>query len=278
MKINRRIPGIVILILTLTFLGACASKKSVTDTVPTVHTELVKSEASLINKSKVEDALRLYTDWNSVQLSGKIRVSSLPVSPSLKVYMKRGKELTLSASAIFVGEVFRLELTEDSLFMVNKLKKVYCKESGEKLQEIYPTLCEEVQAILLGRMIVPGGGELCDSNLSKIVVEMDKDMRKVIPDLGEFPIEVSAYYLLDKDGRISDLIVDGEQGKRFFSLDYNWKGNGASDIEAELTRKNKPLKVEISLDSPKWGAGPLSPYKLGKDFRRVGLQEFFKSI
>lgn len=278
MKISRRIPGIVFVIMALTFLGACASKKNVvTDSVPSAQAESLNVAVSK-NRSKVEDALKLYTDWNTAQISGKIRVSSLPVSPSLKVYMKRGKELTISASAIFVGEVFRLELTEDSLFIVNKLKKVYCKESGEKLKEIYPTLCEEIQAILLGRMIVPGGGLLSDSNLSKIEVEMGNDMRKVIPDLGEFPIEVSAFYLLDGDGRISDLIVEGERGKRFFSLDYDWKGNGSSEIEAVFKHRNKPMKVEISLDSPKWGANPLSPYKLGKDFRRVGIQEFFKSI
>ncbi|MDE6682248.1 MAG: DUF4292 domain-containing protein, partial [Muribaculaceae bacterium] len=211
MKINRRIPLIALAIMALTFLGACASKKNVVaDTVPALPAE------SLRAKSQVEDALRLYTDWNTAQISGKLQLSSLPVKPSLKIYMKRGKELTISASAIFVGEVFRVELTQDSLFIVNKLKKVYCKESGEKLQEIYPSLCEELQSVLLGRMIVPGNGTLSESNLSKIEVEMDKDMRKVIPSLGDFPIEVSAFYLLDKDGKISDLVVEGEQGKRLF--------------------------------------------------------------
>ncbi|MBD5189213.1 MAG: DUF4292 domain-containing protein [Bacteroidales bacterium] len=275
MKINNRIQIFVFAIMLMTVLGACASKKSVaSDSVANQNSET----AIIKNKNKVGDALALYKDWTSAQISGKLHLSSLPVSPSLKIYMKKGKELTISASAILVGEVFRVELTEDSLFVVNKLKKVYCKESGEKLRDIYPTFCEELQSVFLGRMIVPGCGTLSASNLAKIEVEMENDMRKVIPDLGEFPIDVSAFYLLDSDGRVSDLIVEGEQGKRLFTLDYTWKGNGSSDIDAVLNRGNKPVKVEISLDSPKWGASPLSRFKLGKDYKRVGFKEFFKTI
>lgn len=272
MRINKRLPVLVVAVLILSFLGACASKKNVAvDTVPGQYIES--------KPSKVDDALKLYKDWNSAQISGKIHVPSLPVTPSVKIYMKKGKELTISASAIFVGEVFRVELTEDSLFIVNKLKKVYCKESGDKLQEIYPTLCEELQSILLGRMIVPGNGTLSPANVSKVNVEMEKDMRKVIPQLGDFPLEVNAFYLIDGIGRVSNLMVEAEANRPLFSLSYDWKGNGGSDIEAVVTKKNnKPLRIEINLDAPKWGAGPLSPYKLGKDFKRVGLKEFFKSI
>ncbi|MDE6026901.1 MAG: DUF4292 domain-containing protein [Muribaculaceae bacterium] len=272
MKINRKILGIAFLLYALTFLGACASKKSVTaaSTSPSAYAD---SRAVLL-----QDALNRYGDWSSVQLSGKLHLESLPVSPSLKIYMKRGKELTISASAILVGEVFRAELTEDSLLIVNKLKKIYCKESGDKLRQIYPTLCEEVQSLLLGRMIVPGNGPLSVANIDKVNIEMENDIRKVMPELGDFPIEVGACYLLDGEGKLSDLIVEGDAGKRLFSLNYAWKGNGGSDIHVSLQRKNRPLDIDISLDSPKWDASPLSPCKIGKGFRKVGLQEFFKSI
>ena len=272
MKTNK-IFATVLLLCMMICLGGCASKKSAagSTSVPTAPA----------NDSRIvllQDALERYTDWITAQLSGKIHLESLPVSPSVKIYMKKGKELTISASAILVGEVFRAELTEDSLFIVNKIKKVYCKEGGEKLRQIYPTLCEEVQSLLLGRMIVPGNGALSKANISKVNVEMENEIRKVIPQLGDFPIDVEAFYLLGRDGRLSDLIVEGKAGKRLFSMNYQWKGNGGSDITAEVKHKNKPMEVEISLDAPKWGASPLSPYKLGKGYKKVGIQEFFKSI
>lgn len=262
----------MLLCLMLT-LGACSSKKSVAGSVDVPVAPATDSRAVLL-----QDALSRYTDWTTAQLSGKIHLESLPVSPSVKIYMKKGKELTISASAILVGEVFRAELTGDSLFIVNKINKVYCKEGGEKLRQIYPTLCEEVQSLLLGRMIVPGNGPLSMTNITKVNVEMENEIRKVSPQLGDFPIDVAAFYLLGKDGRLSDLIVEGDAGKRLFSMNYQWKGNGGADITAVVKRKNKPMEVEISLDAPKWGASPLSPYKLGKGYRKVGIQEFFKSI
>lgn len=271
MKINNTFPGFLIAIFVLSFLGACASKKGMT--TDSVSTNYIENKSS-----KVDDAIKLYTDWNTARINGKLHLSSLPVSPTLKIYMKKGKELTISASAILVGEVFRAELTEDSLFIVNKMKKTYCKESGEKLQEIYPTLCEEVQSILLGRMIVPGSGTLSASNVSKVDVETVNDMRKVMPRLGDFPIDINAYYLIDKLGRVTNLKIEADAGKPLFSLIYDWKGNGGTDIEATVTKKDRPIKVEIDLDAPKWGGEPLSPFKLGKDFKRVGLKEFFKSI
>lgn len=274
MKVSSKIFGIAVAILAMTFFSACASKKSVAGTTAVSPTAISNPKVAL-----VEDALNQYKDWNSAQVNGKIRMESLPVSPSVKIYMKRGKELIISASAILVGEVFRLELNEDSLFIVNKLKKVYCKESGEKLQTVYPTLCEELQSVFLGRMIVPGNGTLSASNIDRVAIDMEKDLRKVSPDLGEFPIDVNAYYLLDNQGRIESLTVEGEAAQQIFFLGYDWKGNGGVDLDAVVSRKKKsPFKVEIQLDAPKWEAAPLSPYKLGKGFKRVGLQDFFKSI
>lgn len=252
-------------------LGACASKKSVTsDTVYKANT----TQASLI-----ADALGRYRDWETARISGKLRLSSLPVTPSLKIYMKRNKELIVSASAIFVGEVFRAELTEDSLLIVNKLKKVYCKESGEKLKEIYPTLCEELQSVLLGRMIVPGSGTLSEANIEKVTIETENELRKISPSLAGLPLDIGLYYLLDNVGRISNLKVEGENKAMLFCLNYDWKGDGGVEMDASVRRKNKSnLQFEIDLDSPQWGGKPLSAFKLGGGYKRVGLQDFFKSI
>ncbi|MDE6717205.1 MAG: DUF4292 domain-containing protein [Muribaculaceae bacterium] len=270
MKTNNRSGHTLLSIILVVALSACASKKNVvTDTVYNPS----DSRAAII-----ADALGKYTDWTSARVNGKLKESSLPVNPSLKIYMKRGTDLTLSASAVFVGEVFRLELTKDSLFIVNKLKKEYCKESGEKLKEIYPTLCEELQSLLLGRMIVPGSGPLSESNISKVEITMENEMRKVAPSLGDLPIAPSAFYMLDSQGRITDLVVEGESGRRIFAMDYDWKGDGGVDLTAVVSKKGKPMEIEIDLDKPQWGAQPLSPFKLGGGYKRVSLKDFLKSV
>ncbi len=129
MNINKKLSLFLFALVAAISFSACASKKSLTTDTATYNPKDARAAA-------IADALGSYTDWTQLRMSGKLRISSLPVTPSLKLYMKKGQELTISASAILVGEVFRVELNRDSLFIVNKLKKVYCKESGEKLREI----------------------------------------------------------------------------------------------------------------------------------------------
>ncbi|MDE6237925.1 MAG: DUF4292 domain-containing protein [Muribaculaceae bacterium] len=255
--------------MMLLSLGSCASKKSIAGTSPAYTGKDARTAV-------IADALARYTQWESARISGKLHLDALPVSPSIKIYMKNGEEIQLSASAILVGEVLRAELTPDSLLIVNKMKKTYCKESASKLQEVYPTGCGELQSFLLGRMIVPGSGELSPSNISKTSIEILEDMRKVSPSLDEFPLALSLYYLINKDGQISEMILDGEAGKRFGGLRYDWKGNSGVDIEATVKMPKNNIEFELDLDAPKWGGEPLPTVNIGKNYRRVSLKEVVK--
>ncbi|MDE6296401.1 MAG: DUF4292 domain-containing protein, partial [Muribaculaceae bacterium] len=265
---------IVCLVCAFSFLGACASKKKVVanDTV------INSSPAALTSRSLVADALGLYTDWTTAQVNGKIKMKSLPVNPSLRIYMKRGEEIVISASAILVGEVFRLELDRDSIFVVNKMKKVYCKESAEKLIDAYPTICEEIQSVLLGRVVVPGAGVLSEKNLDKVAVSIEKDMRKISPDMKDLPVGIFINYLLGNDGRVVKAEVLSESKRSVCDLGYDWDGDGGVDIDVNIYQKNNPISVLISLDKPKWGATPMQPFKLGKGYQRVGIKEFFSKL
>ena len=50
-----------------------------------------------------------YDDWKTVTLSGKLHIDGLPISPSAKIYMERGKKLVISLRAPLLGEVGTLE-------------------------------------------------------------------------------------------------------------------------------------------------------------------------
>jgi len=261
-----------ILFITMTMFGACSSaKKSVVN--DSVYTG---SRAAALG---IEDALNGYKPWNTAEISGKVRAPGLPLSVTLKIYMLKDSALTISARAILVGEVGRVELTKDSLVMINKLKKVYCRESAGRLNDIYPSACGELQSILLGRMIVPGSGEMNESNLDKVKVSVNEDNARVVtPVLGDLPVQAGICYILESDGHIDELIASGENDKRFFSLDYEWKKNGAADLTFVTTKKNQPYEVDINLDAPKWETTMPAPAKISESYKRVGLKDFFKSF
>lgn len=258
--------------MSMALFGACAStKKSVAN-----DSTYKGSRAAELG---IDDALKGYVDWNSAELSGKVKAPGLPVSVSLRIYMKRDSSLIISARAILLGEVARVELSKDSLLMLNKLKKVYCKESAERLNSIYPSACGEIQSILLGRMIVPGKGELSERNIENVSVSVNSEsVREVRPSLGEMPVEIGLVYKLASDGRLSDLIAMGENGKNFFSINYEWGRDGSSDITFLTTKKNRPYEVLITLDAPKWGTEMPNNVKIPGNYRRVGVTDFFKSF
>lgn len=43
-----------------------------------------------IRKEALDSILPHYSDWGSAELSGKLRLAKLPVSPTLRIYMKKG--------------------------------------------------------------------------------------------------------------------------------------------------------------------------------------------
>ena len=68
-------------------------------------------------------SVKSYSNWGSVELNGKFRCSLLPISATVKIYMKKDKEIMASVRAPFVGEVARVEVAEDSVLIVNKMKQ-----------------------------------------------------------------------------------------------------------------------------------------------------------
>lgn len=274
MNISKKIFHIVCICVAVSVFGACASKKKVVTNDSVINS----APATLTSKSLVSDALERYTDWKTAQINGKLKMKSLPVSPSLRIYMKKGEELEISASAILVGEVFRFRLDRDSIFIVNKLKKIYCRESAEKLRDAYPTVCEELQSILLGRMVVPGCGTLSENNIDKVAISIVNGMRKVSPDMSDLPVDIFFNYLLDNSGEVVKAEVLSESKKTIVDIGYEHEGSGGVEIDVTAYLNRNPINVLISLEKPKWGATPLQPIKLGKGYERVGIKDFFSKI
>ncbi len=64
-------------------------------------------------------------DWTDLSMQGKLTFDGLPMSASVKIYMKRGESIILSARAPFIGEVARVEATPDSIVFINKHTNCY---------------------------------------------------------------------------------------------------------------------------------------------------------
>lgn len=232
-----------------------------------------ESREMILNK-----ILAQYPEWNRYEINGKLRAGGLPVSPSLKIFMNRDEELTISVSAPFMGEVVRIELDKSKILLVNKMKKVYCEESVENLARIYPGLCGDVQSLLLGRIVLPGYGELSAQNQEQALIGCDDEGRiMVIPELQDLPVNLTLAYYTDDFGVLEALELQDESEKEFFSMAYEINKKGDIDIVAYVPMKGKVTEVELDLNAPKEGGSRPAPVDTSK-YNRIGIAEFIKSF
>lgn len=225
----------------------------------------------------LNDIIASYAPWTSAEFSGKLRTDKLPVTPTVKMYMVRDSLLQISVRAPLLGEVGRLNLTKDELLIVNKMKKVYCQESPDRVFELYPSLLEDLQSLFLARVVVLGDGELDGDNVATVDIEEDgADSWLVLPqtDPGVVPFEYG--YLVSANSRTRALMAFmGDKGS--LTVVYSYK-NGGMTMDINLNRKNhNDFTGQLEFSSVKWGGTEMASPRVSA-YRKVGIKEFLSSV
>lgn len=254
-------------------------------------------ETDSLRLKALDAVLRHYNDWETVEMTGKLRASGLPLNPTVKLYMAKGSEISVSVRAPFVGEAGRIEISGDTLTAVNRMKRVYCKESLSGILSGYPGFISDLQSLLLGRIVVLGSGELSFVNAALMDVSASEaatfgektGWRFEQQGLGEIVSGLSLAYVATSAGRLSDLELnmappqrddDGGNATRdiSFGLRYGYPDSGF-DISIVKGRGAQVSEVVmLDFNSIKWKADRPAPLKLGDRFRQVGIKDFFRSF
>lgn len=224
----------------------------------------------------IQDIIRSYQPWTSVEFSGKAHSDKLPLSPTVKMYMVRDSLIQISLRAPLIGEVGRLDLTCDRLTIVNKMSRTYCQEPAAKLIDLYPSILSDVQSLFLARVVVLGSGEL--SNDNSVMVDTEDDGNgdwMVIPNVSEGVIPFNYGYLVSPASRTKAFLgTIPNQGS--VEIIYSYPGRGMT-MDVSVNAKGKKTDVELELNSVKWGGSAMAPIKL-TNYRQVSVKEFLKGI
>lgn len=254
-------------------------------------------ETDSLRVKALDAVLRHYNNWETVEMTGKLRASGLPLNPTVKLYMARGSEISISVRAPFVGEAGRIEICGDTLTAINRMKRVYCKESLSGILSGYPGFVSDLQSLLLGRIVVLGSGELSFVNAALMDVSVSEastfggnpGWRFEQQGLGELVSGLSLAYVATSAGRLSDLELnmavpqkddDGENASRDISvgLRYSYPDSG---LDISIVKGKGNLMNEVAMldfNSIKWKADRPAPVKLGDRFRQVSIKDFFRSF
>lgn len=225
----------------------------------------------------LERVVKSYSNWGSVELNGKFRCSLLPISATVKIYMKKDKEIMASVRAPFVGEVARVEVAEDSVLIVNKMKRKYCKVATSSLNKVSPGILPDAQSLALGRLTLLGVGQLSrlyfnsvsvydDSNCGYIILPSDK----LMPEKGQYG------YTVNNDGQLTSLMALAYNSDVCAAAEYSYYSDGGFEIDFQVTGLRKNIDASLSLSAPKWGASPMEPFEVTSRYTRTSFKNTLK--
>lgn len=229
------------------------------------------------NAGEVEISLPQYQPWDKVTMQGKFKMKGLPVSPGVKIFMQKDKEVNIALRVTLLGEVGRMILTPQSVTVVNKMNKTYVKEDIASFLKYYPGGFVDIQNLLLARFFLPGV-DMANDNVEELVeVYYDNNQYNVVP-VGAAVIEGIKYgFVVDSMFRPLILMVMPEnrpdiQIAAFYK--YNLQGY---DIQFSMEDGNTTRDATLELEEPKYGGERPKDIDLSK-YRKVSVNEFMRSF
>lgn len=240
-------------------------------------------EIEELDRTSVKEVMTLVenhqTPWERIELSGKLKCDLLPLSPSIKIFMEKGKRIDLSIRAPFLGEVGRLQADTDTIFLINKHRKIFWSASMSEVSEKYPGGIELLQSILLGRTVIFGEGPAGTDMGAMLSIYPDDEDGWLLMPKDKYQVAGARYgYVVGADGETLSLIVERENSDDYIQIDYDWKNNSKYNLLLQLALGSKEIEATLQFDAPRENALPMNPIAIDRKYRRVDIKEFLSKI
>lgn len=151
--------GLCLLLLLLP-LSACRSSKQ--------STGGLTQEQLGTARTRYEAVVARNTSYTTMQ--AKVKYGMEGKSLGGRLYIDHGKRVTLTVTVLGI-EVARIEATPDQVLVVDKVDKVYARssiaEAAARIGLQDEARLETLEALLLGRMYLPGSGEAAKGDFAK---------------------------------------------------------------------------------------------------------------
>lgn len=258
--------------MLLTAIGAAAKPSG----QPMAEPHLLPADSAVM---AAETITGTYTPWKQVTLTGKLRIDGLFLTPSYKMYMKKGERIVLSIRVPLMGEVGTLEVDKKKFTLVNKVKKTYVMQDISSLMADLPVTLGDLQDIFLGRIFLPDSGTLSmeNSDEAEFYTVPGEEGWLVLPLRQPVEYEVNCGYTTLPDGRTSNILVTTLDCCQQAEAEYTYKKN-ETEISLRVRRNSKDRDFGLTVKDPDFNGRPVTPAKVDKDYRQVSLRDFFKNL
>ncbi|MDE6511739.1 MAG: DUF4292 domain-containing protein [Muribaculaceae bacterium] len=253
------------------------------DTVaPAVETTGPENASRLMTVEEIAVATDSITgnydaEWSDLSMQGKLSFDGLPMSVSVKIYMKRGESVILSARAPFFGEVARVEANRDSITFINKHTRCYNAQSLQGYGVDPEAYLTDLQDVLLGQVAFPGHGRLNADNvlLSQwIALPASESLLYPGPELQTAGTEYG--FVMDSaDWQLKSFVLMLQKTGTVVETRYLYGDKGWTlGLEISLPKKQLPGAVQRAY--PDYDGSPGEFPQLGGKYRKVDFRQLLK--
>lgn len=229
---------------------------------------------------RFENVVSSQGEWTRIQ--APVKVSLLKpekFSLSGRVYMVRGENIHFSMR--FIGlEVAVIDVTRDSVFVIDKYHRKYLAEPIGALLAGAEVSISDIQDILLGRAFINGDGALSKGALKNVILKKDGDSWSITPKKKIHGVEYSFIYNV-ADDVMNRLIVTA--GKRKVEAKYDSpietsSGRFMQTLGIETAAGSKPIAVKIAttMKSAKWTFKDNVLTHDTEGYERIGVKQILK--
>lgn len=248
------------------------------------------SKVSTESGSEIVDRLSLNERFDRVvasqgewsRLQAPVKVSLLKpekFSLSGRVYMVRDENIHFSMR--FIGlEVAVVDITRDSVFVIDKYHKKYLAEPIAALLAGAEVSISDIQDILLGRAFINGDGNLSKGSLKNVGLKKDGDTWSITPKKKIHGVEYSFIYNV-ADDVMNRLIVTADKRKVEAKYDSPIETSSGRfmqtlGIETAAGKKLISVKVATTMKSVKWTFRDEVLTHDTEGYDRIGVKQILK--
>lgn len=262
----------------IALIASCKSSKTI-----------ISNDGSVSSKTHdqvVKDILSAETDYKTI--SGKIALemisgsnkSGMKVNSQLKIV--RDKIIQLSVRAPFINsEVFRVNITPDSVYIIDRLSKVYAVECVKDLEQVRGIQFNynNLQALLTDALFIPGKSRVTADDYSLYDISMNA---------GKYHLEtkdktgLSYRFVIDSNDRVSATHITSKDKK--YSLRWTYSDfvkESASlypgTMEADVDINRKAIKLIMSNSGLDFNKELTVDNNLPAKYSRVSILDILKN-
>lgn len=265
------------ILLTITING-CGSKKNIISTDGSV--------APKLQEQLLDDALAAQINYKTI--SGKIslelmrgdQTSGMKVNSQLKLI--KDQEIQLSLRAPFINsEVFRLNITPDSVFVIDRLSKKYAAENIGELgkQKGIQFNFNNMQALFTNALFVPGKNTIDKKDYDSFSITMQGGLFYL---LTKDKKGIQYHFSIDANDRVTSTNITGTTNE--YALLWNYKDfikesgyTYPSLMQADVTVKKKRVKLNMAFSSLEFDKDLTIDNSLPNKYEKVSVLEILKN-